>query len=204
MLKKSKCAVLPYFQTPVISAMLHWNESPIWFVWVFSPFSFIPCESHVCPGYVRLPQGPLRLISKLVLSVSIYCLPVFPPKKFPTCWAKVVRMIHFSVTSQEAPAGMGSVLSVSIVLERAAFSLSRALLWSSFDWKYFACLTTCWWIFLCQVMCQELAEHSKLITCVHTVKEKQTARHRWYEEWDFISVTRDCVVNESIQSAGNW
>lgn len=184
--------------------MLHWNESPICFVWVFFPFSFIPCESCVCPCYIRLPQGPHRLISKFVLSVSIHCLPVFPPEEISYMLSKSGKNYTFFVTSQEAPAGMGRVLSVSIVLERAAFSLSRALLWSSFDWKYFACLTTCWWIFLCQVMCQELAEHSKLITCVHTVKEKQTARHRWYEEWDFISVTRDCVVNESIQSAGNW
>lgn len=160
----------------VVSAMLHWIESPICIIWFFPPFSFMPCEPCVCPCYVRLPQETIRLISKLVLPLSICCSPL---KKFPICWAKMVKIIHFFATSQEAPAGVGSVLSVSIVSERAAFFLSRALLWSSFDWKYFACLTTCSWIFLCQVMCQELAEHSKLITCVHTVKEKQTARHQW-------------------------
>lgn len=184
---------------------LHWIESPICIVWLFFPlFSFILHESCVCPCYTRLSQGTVRLISKLILSVSIYSLPGFPPKEMSHVLSKNGKNYTFFVTFQEAPAGMGSVLSVSIVSERAAFFPSRALLWSSFDWKYFACLTTCWWIFLCQVMCQELAEHSKLITCVHTVKEKQTARHRWYEEWDFISVTRDCVVNESTQSAGNW
>lgn len=191
-------------QTPVISAMLHWNFLFALLVF-FPPFCFIPCESYVCPCYIRLLQGTIRLVSKVILSVSIYCLPGFPPKGISYMLSKNGKnYIYFFVTSQKAAAGMGSVLSVSIVSERAAFFLSRALLWSSFDWKYFACLTTCWWIFLCQVMCQELAEHSKLITCVHTVKEKQTARHRWYEEWDFISVTRDCVVNESTQSAGNW
>lgn len=125
-------------------------------------------------------------------------------KKLPTCWTKLVKVIYFYLATQEVPVGTGGMAHVSAVSGRATFLLSSALLWSSFDWKYFACLTTCWWIFLCQVMCQELAEHSKLITCVHTVKEKQTARHQWYEEWDFISVARDCVVNESAQSAGNW
>lgn len=171
----------------------------------FPLFSSIPYRSCVCPCYIRLSQGLLRLMSVLILSVNIFtACQFFPLKKLPAYWAKVIEMMCFFLTTQEAPVGTVSMVRVSVVSERAAFLLSSALLWSSFDWKYFACLTTCWWIFLCQVMCQELAEHSKLITCVHTVKEKQTARHQWYEEWDFISVARDCVVNESAQSAGNW
>lgn len=184
--------------------MLHWIES--YLHWGFYSSHFL--SYHVNPVSVLVMSGFHKGQSGWSPSSSFQwaftAYQVFPLKKFPRCWAKMVKIIPFFVTSQKAPAEMGSVLSVSIVSERTAFFLSRALLWSSFDWKYFACLTTCWWIFLCQVMCQELAEHSKLITCVHTVKEKQTARHRWYEEWDFISVTRDCVVNESTQSAGNW
>lgn len=179
--------------------MLHWSEPQLCFgVWGFLFFFSLPYGSWVCPCSVSLSQGPLRLIFVLVLSVNIFTARQFPP----IYWAKNDSI--FVVTTREAPVGAGSMVRLSVVSERGTLLLSSALLWSSFDWKYFACLTTCWWIFLCQVMCQELAEHSKLITYVHTVKEKQTARHQWYEEWDFIAVARDCVVNESAQSAGNW
>lgn len=152
------------------------------------------------PCYVRLSQGWLRLIIVLILSVTTFtACQFFPLKKLPTYWPKVIKRVYFFSYH------LGSSWCIlALYQKKPHFFWSSALLWSSFDWKYFACLTTCWWIFLCQVMCQELAELSKLITCVHTVKEKQTARHQWYEEWDFISVARDCVVNESAQSAGNW
>lgn len=199
-----KCAVFSCFQTPVISATRIELNLLFALFDFFSPIFFhitwILCLSLLHQAFTRDSQVDLQAHP---FSEHLQ-LPGFPPKEMSHVLSKNGKNYTFFVTFQEAPAGMGSVLSVSIVSERAAFFPSRALLWSSFDWKYFACLTTCWWIFLCQVMCQELAEHSKLITCVHTVKEKQTARHRWYEEWDFISVTRDCVVNESTQSAGNW
>ena len=192
-----------YFQTPLISVMLHWSESCLCFGF-FSPFFFytiwILCLSLFRQAFTRATQVDLHAHP---FSEHLYCLPVFPPKETSCILSRSDKNGVFFANHLRSTCWYGQY-GVSVVSERATFLLSSALLRSSFDWKYFACLTTCWWIFLCQVMCQELAEHSKLITCVHTVKEKQTARHQWYEEWDFISVARDCVVNESAQSAGNW
>lgn len=192
-----KCAAVLHFWTPEISVMLRWSQPQLWFG--DSSFSFLyhaaPWSVLVMSDFPKGHSGWSPCLSCQWISFLLASFPLYIEEK---------NYSVFVVTTREAPIGAGSMMCVSVVSERATFLLRSPLLWSSFDWKYFACLTTCWWIFLCQVMCQELAEHSKLITCVHTVKEKQTARHQWYEEWDFIAVARDCVVNESAQSAGNW
>lgn len=76
------------------NAALNWISS---LLWAFCHSFFLYTIWILCPCYIKLSQGPLRLISMIILSVNIFPACQFSHlKKLPIYWTRVIKMMYFS------------------------------------------------------------------------------------------------------------